>query len=589
MFSGLLVVSCGLLIVGSILLHQDGARHRIAMLHDAEQHALGMRQDAVTRVIETAVSDLLFLADLNEVGPFLHDDSPSTRAALEQELAAFSRNREIYNQIRILSPDGRELLRINYLNNHASAVLSEDLQDKSDRPYFQDLAQCTNDTIYVSPLDLNMENGLIEWPLNPVMRFALPVGAEDTDSGYLILNLAGSVLLSAFADSHPDPESSPLLTDQNGNLSYGFSSESGWDFMLPGSEGHNLSEAFPEEWTRIVSSEAGQFESSNGLFTYTTLVPYEAAGVALCNFTDSDLPAQSLETINYDVWKNISWVSSQMLRSVRLSGALQLAGWNAFGVLLLGTGSWYFARWLAMRAEAHRKTTEERSLLESTLQRYMSKEVYHRLLGDPQRHSELGGDAQEVAVLFVDIRGFTGFVEHQDPKHVVAVLNRTLTELVVPLRVYRGILDKYIGDGFLAFFEPEFEDSDAAQRAVDAAIVMQQAFANLWSDTADPALRELGLGIGISLGRVIVGNVGSRDSMDYTVVGDAVNVAARLQSLAKPGEILISDRVQALLDDTHDVEHSGLTKLRGRLEPIDVYKVQASEPRRATSNRQSDP
>jgi len=584
-----LAISCGLLIVISILLHQDGARHRIAMLHDSEQHALGMRQDALTRIIEASVSDVLFLAKLNELDPFLHDDSPSSRAALEQELAAFSRNREIYNQIRVLSATGMELLRVDYANSHARVVALEDLQHKGDRYYFQELAQCSNDSIYVSPLDLNVENGTVEMPLNPVMRFAIPIGNDTPATGYLLLNLSGSVLLEAFANGHPDSESNPLLADQNGDFSYGFSSESGWDFMLPGSEGHNLSETFPEEWARIVSSEAGRFETPNGLFTYTTLVPYEAAGVALCEFTGSDPLALPIETLSYDVWKNISWVSSQKLISVRLSGALQLAGWNAFGILLLGTGSWYFARWLAIRGEAYRKTTEERSLLESTLQRYMSKEVCHRLLGDPQRHSELGGDAQEVAVLFVDIRGFTGFAEHQDPKHVVAVLNRTLTELVVPLRVYRGILDKYIGDGFLAFFEPEFEDSDAAQRAVDAAVVMQQAFANLWSDTADPALRELGLGIGISVGRVIVGNVGSRDSMDYTVVGDAVNVAARLQSLAKPGEILVSDQVHALLDNTHEVRHSGLTNLRGRQEAIDVYKVRASEPRRATSNRQSDP
>jgi len=186
LFSGLLVVSCGLLIVGSILLHQDGARHRIAMLLDDEEHAIGMRQDAVTRVIEATVSDLLFLADLNEVRPFLRDRSASNRIALEQELVAFSRNREVYNQIRILSATGMELLRVNYANGQAVVVPSQDLQDKSDRTYFQDLAQCGNETIYVSPLDLNVENGVLEVPLNPVMRFALQIGDTGNDTGYLL-------------------------------------------------------------------------------------------------------------------------------------------------------------------------------------------------------------------------------------------------------------------------------------------------------------------------------------------------------------------------------------------------------------------
>ena len=543
------------------------------MLREAEEHAIGMRQDAVEAIIEASVSDALFLATLNELDPFLLSDVPSLRAALEQELVAFSRNREIYNQIRILSVDGMELLRVNYADGQAIAVAPNELQHQGDRTYFQEMTQCAANSVYVSSLDLDMENGAFDVPLNPTMRFAIRIGDDTTPTGHLLLNLSGSVLLDAFADSHPDHESSPLLADQDGNFTYGLALEEGWDGLLPVASSRNISDMLPDEWETIASTQTGQFESGNGLFTYTTLVPYEAAGAALCEMMGTDLTPLEPGAQSNDVWKNVSWVSAPILRSVRLSGALQLTGWNAFGVLLLGTGSWYFARWLVMRGEAHWKTTQERSLLESTLRRYMSKEVCHRLLDDPQRHAELGGDAQHVAVLFVDIRGFTGFAEHRDPKEVVAVLNRTMTELVVPLRVYRGILDKYVGDGFLAFFEPEFENSDAARRAVAASVVMQQAFSNLWEDAPSAALQSLGLGIGISAGRVIVGNVGTRDAMDYTVVGDAVNVASRLEGLARNGEILMSDRVRALLDDTHEVTHSGLTKLRGRQEPIDVYRL----------------
>jgi len=119
-------------------------------------------------------------------------------------------------------------------------------------------------------------------------------------------------------------------------------------------------------------------------------------------------------------------------------------------------------------------------------------------------------------------------------------------------------------------------------------LVMQRAFANLWAHASSPALRKLGLGIGITVGRVIVGNVGDKAAMDYTVIGDAVNVAARLQSLAKPGEILISDRAQALLNDAHDVDHVGLTKLKGRQQPIDIYRLLSAKAHPATSNRQSN-
>jgi adenylate cyclase len=203
----------------------------------------------------------------------------------------------------------------------------------------------------------------------------------------------------------------------------------------------------------------------------------------------------------------------------------------------------------------------------------MPKEIRSRLLDDPARHARLGGEAQDVAVMFVDIRGFTRFAEHHPPKDVVAVLNRTLMELTEPLRVYEGILDKYIGDGFLAFFEASPDLADAARRAARAARAMQDAFANLWTDSPNAALRELGLGIGISTGRVVVGNVGTEDAMDYTVVGDAVNVAARLQSMAEPGDVLVSDTTYSLLESGTDAVCMRLTKLRGREEPLDVYRL----------------
>ncbi|TFH07268.1 MAG: hypothetical protein E4H08_09785, partial [Candidatus Atribacteria bacterium] len=444
-FSGLVIASCGLLIAGSLLLHHDGALHRVAMLREGEWHAVGMRQDDVTQVLAATVSDILFLADLNEVGPFLREQDSSDRVALEQEFVAFSRNREVYRQIRIVSSSGSELLRVDYLDGQAVAVRPDDLQDTTEDTSFQDLAQCAIGALYISPLDLNKKNGVIEQPLDPVMQFILRIGTEEAAGGYLALSLAGNIIVDAFSDSHPDPEASPLLIDQDGSYIYGLPSDDGWQFMLFREAGQDFSDIFPEEWQTIASADTGQFESPRGLFTYSTLIPYEAVGAVLRDPTGSEASQEFLETSTHDVWKNVSWVPSTMLSSVRLSGALQMAGWNAFGILLLGAGSWIFARWLAIRGEKQRLTTQSNTLLESTLQRYMSKEVCHRLLDDPQRHAQLGGDAQFVAVLFVDIRGFTGFCEQRDPKEVVAVLNRTLSELVVPLRVYRGILDKYVG------------------------------------------------------------------------------------------------------------------------------------------------
>ena len=545
------------------------------MVRDEEAHAVGMRQDAIAEIVGASVSDLLFLSELNELDPFLASHARENSEPLSRELAAFSRRRETYDQIRILSPTGMEILRIDHREGTSVVASLEDFQYRGDRPYFHELSRCASGSVYVSPLDLNVEDGQVELPTQPMLRLGLVLG--DEAAGYLLLNLKGSAVLDAFADAHPHPEAMEFLVNKDGYWLRGPAPETEWGFVLPERADERFQTRFPSEWETVTSAWTGQFETENGLFTYDTLVPYAEADAVRCAATGASPTSALRGDADARYWKNVSWVPSDVLARTRNAGAAQLAGWNVIGVLVLGSGSWVFARWLTRRAELLRDTASQRELLQSTLQKYMSPQVCHRLLGDPARHAQLGGEAEEVAVLFADLRGFTRFAERHDPKDVVAVLNRILTELVAPLRVYGGILDKYIGDGFLAVFEPSPDLSEATRHAVDAARVMQRAFRNLWADIPAEALRELGLGIGISTGRVIVGNVGSEDAMDYTVVGDAVNVAARLQSLAEAGDILVSQSAHQMLDNEDDAEVMRLTKLRGRREPMDVFKLRSGK------------
>ena len=274
------------------------------------------------------------------------------------------------------------------------------------------------------------------------------------------------------------------------------------------------------------------------------------------------------------MWITVSVVSPETLRALRGAGVSQLVGWNVVGLILIGAGSSVLARRLKCRAEFLEHTRQEKETLASTLEKYMHKEIRDRVLADPSRHARLGGEAQDVVVLFADIRGFTRFTERNDPEYVVSVLNRTFTELSVPLRVFDGILDKYIGDGFLAFFEAKPGSDTAAQRAVEAACMMQKAFRNLWRDAASSDLRELGLGIGVSAGRVVVGNIGSEGSMDYTVVGDAVNVASRLEGMARRGEVLLCGAVQSQLrtDLSSELVHRA-GRVRGRGKALEIYRL----------------
>jgi len=574
LFTAFFVIPSALLIVVSVLLHRSAAEERFGVIIQQEDHAAEMRQDALAAVIESAVSDLIFLRELNELSIFLNSGPDSIRLALERELQAFSETREAYDQIRVMSPSGHELLRINQEEDSSAIVPVSELQSKGDRYYFQEMLRCATHAIYVSQLDLNVEDGVIELPIKPILRLAARLPIADSADGHLMLNLLGENLLRAFEVAHPGTISSAYLLDPNGYWLRGPTRDDEWGFALHESRGRGFHTRFPNEWKRIEHEQRGQFETTNGYFTFETVSPYGSAEIARCaleGFAPGD--ETTLEPYTTYHWKNVSWIPPSRVRAIRASGAGQLAGWNFIGVLCFAAGSWFVSKWLTDRRSRHEQAVAERALFESTLQKYMPSPVYNRLITDPSTHAKLGGESQTVAVLFADIRGFTGFAEKQDPQYVVSVLNRTMTELTTPLHVFDGILDKYIGDGFLAFFEASAGLEDAAQRAVSAAEMMQKAFRNLWADASNDQLRALGLGIGISVGRVVVGNIGTVDSMDYTIVGDAVNVASRLQGLANHGESLISERTHALLTGDVRADLMQGTKLRGRDQSLDVYRI----------------
>ncbi len=545
------------------------------MVQDAEIHAVDMRQEAVAEIIAASVSDLLFLSELNELGPFLSSGTAESREALAREFIAFARGQRVYDRICVLSPSGTELLRVDYQEGVPILAPEEDLRFKGDGPDFLTMSGEPGGSIYVSPLDVEDDEGSGQ----PVLRLglALSPGEGNEAAGYLLLSLQGSAVIDAFTQARPERESIELLLDANGDWLQGPTSDGESEFALPGRVDDRFQDLFPEAWTAIASGESGQLETPLGLFTYDTLIPYSEADAVRLEVTEAP-PPSTPATMPASSWKNVSWVPAALMAATRTAGTGHLVGWDALGVLVLGSGAWAFTRWMKRRSDLHRRTASEKELLQSTLGKYIPREICDRLLTDPARHARLGGESEEVAVLFADIRGFTSFAERRAPEEVVAVLNRTMTELTAPLRMYGGILDKYFGDGFLAFFEPAPALSDAARRAVDAARLMQRAFRNLWDDASTEALRELGLGIGISAGRVIVGNVGSEDAMDYTVVGDAVNVASRLQSLAEPGDVLVSESAYEFLDDEDDAEVLRLTRLRGRREPMNVFRLQPAEP-----------
>ena len=183
-------------------------------------------------------------------------------------------------------------------------------------------------------------------------------------------------------------------------------------------------------------------------------------------------------------------------------------------------------------------------LLRQVLNRYVDEEVANIILTNPEKYLKLGGETRYVTVLFADVRGFTRFTENNTPTKVVETLNKVYNQFIEVVFEHKGTFDKFLGDGLITFFGAPVSQEDDTLRALKTALEMQRRFGNLEEEINRGLKAPLrGVGIGIHAGEAIVGNIGSERAMDYTVIGDTVNTARRLQEEAGPGEIFISEAV----------------------------------------------
>jgi adenylate cyclase len=214
---------------------------------------------------------------------------------------------------------------------------------------------------------------------------------------------------------------------------------------------------------------------------------------------------------------------------------------------------------------------QERHLLRDTLSRYVSPEMAQEILKNPEL-LKLGGERLEVTVLFADIRGFTSLSERLAPETVVELLNTFFTEMVDLVFEYQGTLDKFLGDALMAEFGVPVAIPQAPARAVECALAMRRRLQEMQAQGRTPIQ---GMRIGINTGEAIVGNIGSDKRMDFTVIGDVVNVAARLQEYAKEleAEILISEATFRKVEGKFNLAPCPPAVLRGRREATGIYQV----------------
>ena len=184
-----------------------------------------------------------------------------------------------------------------------------------------------------------------------------------------------------------------------------------------------------------------------------------------------------------------------------------------------------------------------------------------------------GGERKRITVLFSDIAGFTSFTDKADPAEVQIVLEEYFSVMTAIVFDKKGIVDKFYGDGIMAFFENPEDGVTSAQAAVKTAVEMQQKAVEFDQKYRDQKRFPFSIYVGISTGYAKVGNIGPPEKMDYTVIGSVANRAARLDSKGESGDILIDEDTYFFVKDDYDIEDIGTHSLKGFEKPVQIYRL----------------
>jgi adenylate cyclase len=204
--------------------------------------------------------------------------------------------------------------------------------------------------------------------------------------------------------------------------------------------------------------------------------------------------------------------------------------------------------------------------------RYVSAPVASRVL---QAHElgrlDLDGKEQEVTVLFADARGFTSLAENAKPAELVKTLNVYLSAVIQAVLKYDGMINKFGGDSIMAVWNAPMECNNHALKALKAGVEAQQAIRNLQEN--DKALLRMDFGIGVNSGTAVAGNMGSEDRIEYSVIGDTVNTAARITAVAPPGKIWIGENTLKLTGKSISTRQLEPMEMKGKKQPVSVYEL----------------
>ncbi len=310
-------------VIGIVIYHQEFNREKTVLEIQAIESLQGQNEQIINE-FNYIVSDLMFLAEQHELQRLFDKTTPEQRNILATEYRLFAAKKKFYDQIRFLDETGMEIARANFNGGHPNIVPIEKLQNKGKRYYFRDAFLLERGEVFFSPFDLNIENGQIERPLKPMIRFGTPVFDQAGQKrGIVLLNYLGSRLLTKLEQRAANASSEIMLVNAKGFWLKGTQPEQEWGFMY--NRDNTFGNSFPKEWQQIIKTQSGQFDTHNGLFTFMTIHPLLEGQKSSTGAQQAFSPSlASLGAQDY-YWKMISHVPASRLQAISRQIISQMA------------------------------------------------------------------------------------------------------------------------------------------------------------------------------------------------------------------------------------------------------------------------
>ena len=335
--------------------------HQREIVESNEIHHLKMLPELIAVDFKSIISDLIILSEDNLLKMLLENGEAVYKNALTEKFLIYSRAKRYYDKIRFFNETGREIIRIDFNEGTPVIIPENQLQQKESRHYFRETFRLESGQIFVSPFDLKVEQGKVEFPFKPIIRFSTPVfDNQNRKRGIIILNYLGAEIIDELERTIPLSRGELMLLNPEGFWLRSPRAKEEWGFMFEDRKNQKFGNIFLQAWRRISGAESGQFYNKHGLFTFNTVYPLLEAQKLIADIALVDFSAPLRGKGYY--WKLVSHVSPKVLNANLRPIVNRFLFIFATMVIMLAAGTWLLSFLIAKRKLAEeklRKTLDE--------------------------------------------------------------------------------------------------------------------------------------------------------------------------------------------------------------------------------------